>query len=263
MKDVRNLCVTQVRIFQEDVIPYQVFSIANKLKQLKDYYQFSGEEVPFPLHEPQTPKLILFKAGESKLEKETLIINLLAFEGRKITLEIGGKSEGADKVFLDLANFINQLAGLDLLNEGKCLVKTEETKCNVTLDIDFWDVFDEKMKEFIKNDLYLACERPTLSISPKTLSFEIIFEQDPELQKHNVSFAPKHLTVEPRANVPLENRVFYTHSPFDSETHLRLVKSFEDIFLRVREEKSKVASPQPKDVGSIRHVNIKKKEKKY
>jgi hypothetical protein len=237
MKDIHNLVVTQIRILPEDTIPYQILGVPSKLKQLKDNYQFGIEEVPFPLFEPESPKVILLKAGEAKLENKTVVFNLLGFEGRKITLEVSGTSKEADEVFLDLANFINKLAGNTLLAEGRCLTKTEETKCIVTLDFDYWNIFSEKMEDFIKNNLLLMCERPVVSISPKRLSFEIIFNQDPELQKHKVSLAPKPFTVEPRANVPLEDRIFYTHSPFDSDTHLSLINSFEQIFMKTKSAK--------------------------
>jgi hypothetical protein len=230
MKPIRDIQVSQVRIFKEDTIPYEVLSVANKLKELKENFHFSFEQVPFPLSEADKPKIILFKSGEAKLGKRNIIFNVLHFEGRKIVIEVFGTSLEADELFKQLSLFINNLAKSDLLSEEKCLVKTEETKCTVSLDIDFWSIFGDKTKEFISMNVVSALDFPVLSVNPKRLSFEIIFEQNPFLGSHNIMLSPKPLTIEPRTNLPLDERVFYTNGPFSSDVHLQILESFEKTF---------------------------------
>ena len=230
MKPIRDIQVTQVRIFQEDSIPYEVLSVANKLKDLKENYHFSFEEVPFPLNETDKPKIIVLKSGEAKLEKRNTIFNSLQFEGRKIVIEVFGTSSEANELFKQLSLFISNLANRDLLSDDKCLVKTEETKCTVCLNIDFWSIFHDKTKEFISTNIVSALDRPVLSVNPKRLSFEVVFKQDLSLENHNIRLSPKPFTIEPRTNLPWEERVFYTHSPFSSDVHLQILKTFEKTF---------------------------------
>lgn len=231
MKNIQNLHVTQIRIFPEDTIPYQIFSLPERIKQLKERYHFGGQEIPIPLQLPGSPKVIIFQMGEVKIEDSSTVIDRLQFEGRKMILEVAGSSSVSDKVFLDIADFVNEMVGNVSLSEEKRLTKTQETKCNVTLEIDYWDVFSDKMKRFIKDDLREAFDRPVFETNPSKLTFEIIFDQDINLlQKQRIQFSPKSFTIEPREGIPFDEHVFYTCSPFDSEVHLRLVETLENLF---------------------------------
>jgi len=231
MKNIQNLHVTQVRIFPEDTIPYQIFSLPEKVKQFKDRYHFAGEEIPIPLQLPGAPKLIIFQMGEVKIEDSSTIIDQLQFEGRKMVLEVAASSNVADMVFLDIADFVNKMAGNASLSEERTLTKTEETKCTVFLQIDYWEVFSDKTKWFIKDDLQKAFDRPVFATNPSKLTFEIIFDQDIDLfRKHRIHFVPKPLTIEPREGIPFDEQTYFTCSPFGSEVHLRLIEAFEKLF---------------------------------
>ncbi len=231
MKNIQSLHVTQIRIFPEDTIPYQIFSLPDRIKQLKERYHFAGEEIPIPLQLPGSPKVIIFQMGEVKIGDSSTVIDRLQFEGRKMVLEVASSSSVGDKVFLDIADFINEMAGNVSVNEEKSITKTEETKCIANLEIDYWNVFSDKMKGFVKGDLQKAFDRPVFATNPSKLTFEVIFDQDIDLfRRHRINFAPKPLTIEPREGIPFDDNVFYTCSPFNSEVHLRLVETFESLF---------------------------------
>jgi hypothetical protein len=231
MKNIQNLHVAQVRIFPEDTIPHQIFSLPEKVKQFKDRYHFAGEEIPIPLQIPGSPKVIIFQLGEAKVEGSSIIIDRFQIEGRKMVLEVAGSSNVANMVFLDIAGFVNEMAGDASLTEERTLTKTEETKCTVFLQIDYWDVFSDKMKQFIRDDLRKAFDRPVFVTNPSKLTFDIIFDQDIDLfRKHRIHFAPKPLTIEPREGIPFDEQIFSTYSPFGSEVHLRLIEAFEKLF---------------------------------
>ena len=257
MKEIKDIAVVQIRIFPEDSIPYQLLGLPGKLKELKDKFKFAADDIPFPLYQLDTPKVILLRGGELIIENKTVLITLLAFDGRKITLEVAGRSNEADRVFLELANFITSMVERELLSEQRVLTKTEETECTLKLNVDYWEIFSDKMKGFIRNELYQMFERPIVSLAPKKLSFEVIYEQDPSLQRHNISYSPKNFVVEPRANVPLEDKTFYTHSPFDSETHLKLVESFEKDFSHIESQKRTPTIAEP----PVRYIRVKPKKK--
>lgn len=238
MKNIQDLYVTQIRIFPEGVIPYHVLSLPTKIKELKERYNFAGEEIPVPLQLPGSPRIIVFQMGEAKIEGSSTIIAKLQFEARKIILEVAASSIIATKVFLDIATFINELAGSSSLSDDKVLTKTEETKCNVTLDIDYWAVFSDKMKRFVNSELKKSFEQPVLSINPNKLSFEIAFVQDIDLfSKQRIHFVPKPFTIEPREGIPFEENTFFTCSPFGSDLHFRLVEDFEKLFQAKKKKK--------------------------
>lgn len=235
MKNIKDLHVSQVRIFPEGTIPYEVLSLPDRLKQLKERYRFGAEQIPFPLQVPNAPKLMIFQMGEAKIENKSTIIDSLQFEGRKMVLEVAASSDIANTVFLDISRLINEMAGDDLLNEEKSLIKTEETRCNVSLEIDYWDVFSNEMKRFVSDILPKMFDRPVAATNPNKLTFEITFTQDFTLfQKQKIHLVPKPLTIEPREGVPFDEHVFFTCSPFESETHLKLIEAFESNFHKLK-----------------------------
>jgi len=235
MKNIKDLHVSQVRIFPEGTIPYEVLSLPERFKQLKDRYHFGVGEIPIPLHVPNSPRLMIFQMGEAKIENKSTIIDRLQFEGRKIVLEVAASSNIANAVFLDFACLINEMAGDDLLSEEKGLIKTEETRCHVTLEIDYWDLFSNETKRFLSEVLPKVFDHPVAATNPTKLTFEIIFKQDFDLfQKHKIHLVPKPLTIEPREGVPFDDHVFHTCSPFNSEAHLRLVEALESTFQKVK-----------------------------
>jgi hypothetical protein len=236
MKDVQDLRVSQVRIFPVGSIPYEVFSVSENLTQLKDFFSFSNQEVPVPLFEAGAPKVIILAAGQFKHEDKNIIINRLHFDNRKIVLEVVGNSNEADGVFGNIIAHINKISSNCRLDEQMCQLKTQETKCMVGLDIDFWNVFSEEMKRFIQKEAPQSLKYPLRSIEPKNLSFEVAFQQTESLQEDRITLTPKKITIEPQTGIPLSKGIFYTQSPFDSETHLKLIESFEKAFLPKRKK---------------------------
>lgn len=243
MKEIQDLRVTQIRIFPADTIPYEAFSVSEKLKQVREFFHFSNTQIPFPLLAPG-PKVILFESGQFDLKARNLIINRLNLEDRKLVLEIMGSSDEADAIFENIASYINSISGKDRLNEKNCLIKTQETSCLAFLELDFWEVFSGEMKKFIKNELSRALKFPALSINPKKLSFEITFKTPDSLQEEGITISPKEITIEPRAGIPFKKSIFSTHSPFDSDTHLNIIQTFENFLTSKRKpgggEKKKV-----------------------
>jgi len=230
MKDIKDIHVTQIRIYPVGSIPYHILCIPTKLNQLKDFFHFGAQEIPFPLYDPNTPNLIMFNSGEIAVDDKNVIIDKLAFEGRKITLEVAGESKDADFAFLQITNFLNELTKKNDLDENNCLVKSDETKCVAHLDIDYWDIFSEGLRKFLKSALPKNFREPFISIESRKVTFEIIFKQPDDLQKEKIGLSPKSFLIEPYEATPLEKQIFHTHSPFDSDTHFQVIKTFESFF---------------------------------
>ena len=229
MKDIKDLHVTQIRIFPVGTIPYSTLCVPTKLNKLKDFFHFGSQEIPFPLHDPNTPNILILNSGEVAIDGKELVIDKLAFEGRRILLEVSGDSRETDSAFQQIAKFISELTPSSL-DEEQCQYKTQETRCMVNLDLNFWDIFSEAMKAFIKSDFSPKLTSPILSIEPKKLTFEITFKQVEDLEKEKIALSAKPFTIEPVEATPLEKRIFHTHTPFDSDKHLQVIKAFERTF---------------------------------
>lgn len=180
--------------------------------------------------------------------KRKIVITRLSFEDRKVVLEVQGHSSEADAVFKIISSHLNNLIGKDIMVDEKAILKNQETKCIVSLDLDFWDVYSGQMKNFIRNDLFQMFQFPLLSLDPRKISFEATFKQLDSLQEEKINISPKRIIIEPRAGTPFKNRIFFTQTPFNSETHLKIIESFEKAFAL----KDKGTEDRPKEGGKAK-----------
>ena len=65
-------------------------------------------------------------------------------------------------------------------------------------------------------------------LAPKALSFNVPFEvTDSSVAELNIESYTKSFTIEPRIGVSLKEKRFFTSSPTDSKTHIKLISEFE------------------------------------
>ena len=63
---------------------------------------------------------------------------------------------------------------------------------------------------------------------PKTLSFNVNYEaRNSILAELNIGNFAKSLVIEPRIGVSFKEKRFFTASPADSKTHIKLIRDFE------------------------------------
>lgn len=62
---------------------------------------------------------------------------------------------------------------------------------------------------------------------------KIVFDlQDQGIREHGITLNSKEFVVEPKVNTPVEDRVFFTKSPFTSDVHFELIEEFESLFTK-------------------------------
>jgi len=232
MKNLKDLTVTQVKIFPHDFIPYDYLFRPDVTDSIVKKYQFQKKDFPYPPYDESTPNVLLLHSGEIKIEKKKILIILLSFESRKITLKVKGSSKQAAKVFSQIEKDINESDSSNLFNNSNCLIETEETSCVVQLDINYESLFSNKTRRFLKQSIPEKVLPFNLkATNPIRLSFLIEFQQDKELfEKHRITISPKELTIEPRAGTSFDDKIFHTKSPTNSDTHLKLIREFEKAF---------------------------------
>ena len=57
---------------------------------------------------------------------------------------------------------------------------------------------------------------------------------DERLNEYGIPLNDQQIVIEPRADVPLSERTYFTYSPCDSDTHLQLVSELEASLLKAR-----------------------------
>lgn len=235
MRIIKGPTVTQIRIFLQDTIPYTDLAIGKNFDQFKQKFFFAKAEIPFPFYEPGAPKVIKFSGGSVNIDNESFLIKSLNFDERKIVLIIEASSDRADRVFDAIGEELKGIDRYKNFSPSNYLIKTEETECAVHLDIDYCRFFSRKFLSFVKKSITKYPQQPlskVRKVTLKSLSFEISFKQDEILEDMRISIVPKPFVIEPRVATREEDKIFYTRSPYDSETHLRLLRELESFFTK-------------------------------
>jgi|GEM_PF-2533818 len=230
MKDLKELTVTQIRIFPADYIPYSYLLRREFIDYVCSKYNFQHHEIPFEKIPGDVPRVMIFSSGEYKIDKKKVIIKRLSFENRRILTEITCPSKTAVLIFNTIARDIRKFDMDEQFKASSIDFFSEETSCIVTLNIDFMKVYSTKFKSFLSKDFLNILPHKYFEIYPKSFRFEVGFETEEKLMKKRISLAPKQLVIEPRTERPIDDQVFFTSSPCDTNTHLEILKSFEKTF---------------------------------
>ena len=224
--NISELMVNQIRVFPVDVVPLGIITTKSCIEKIRDNLSI-GEVVPgLPIGGANS---IIFIKGAIKATKRLVVISKIEIETRRIILEVAGTSKEANKVYDLLLSAIASISDdidFDTLRSPLLLVET--SRCIAALDFDVEALFNEsftkllngKIKKAATNNVAEGQVRPIAAISEITYQIK-----DENLVKHRITMNPKQFTIAPRAGSPLEERRYVISSPFDTDTHLKLIQS--------------------------------------
>lgn len=234
MKDVTELTVTETRLFKSDVIPFSTLITASNIQTISSSFIFRTIELVED--ENRNVAAIHMKTGEFRHIDKIFPIEILIIEPRRIIFKIKGDSDIAERFYQAIFQSLSKIDPHGQFKQSKPLIKSTETSCIVTLDFLYRDIFSKKMNDFIDKKAYNACSTEISSIAdiqilPKNLAFSVHYDlKDKSLRENNVMISPKSLIIEPRVGVSLKEKRFFTASPTDSNTHLKLISELEKSF---------------------------------
>jgi hypothetical protein len=242
MKDISQLVVTQVRIFAPDDLPFRSMLTQEGRDTVVSAFKFSGV----------TPNAsggeFLFAGGTFRADNTALptVVSSLTIGERRVAIEVGGDSLTASQVFRAVAELLKSLQG-DARPSAEPLILTQTTVCVARLDFDWSALFSEGFVEFASASLVQQAsskyakariERASLGV---TLNYMIA---EPGLSLAGIAVSAKQFYIEPRANVPLSERRYFTTSPTDSETHLGLLRELERSVGKRQAQKVEAGKPK-------------------
>src|SRR5712692_2746999 len=195
MRDIVDLTVTQVRIYQTDVLPFSEIRLTTNVKTIKEAFQF--ENVQSDLLGVQ----LTFTNGVFENHSKPVHILTLSFDQRRSQLQVRGTSSQADAFYAAVTKLLESLLKRTRVTLGEPLLKAEDTACVAALDIDFEDLIAPPLLRFVLGEVKTKLKTPygtPKSITFKNLSFEIRYTPNPSLEEHEVNLNNKLLTIEPR-----------------------------------------------------------------
>jgi len=229
LKEITDLIVTQVRVFAPDTIPFRLIGAKSCTETLKS--DFRVDEVQTNLFLPDRGSIV-FERGEITKENNVVVINRIVIEPRRIILEVAGTSKEASRIYVLLLKSMESTTNIDLTKLKSPMILAETTQCIATLNFRFDSLLDDSFKKFMYDSVAKVASNKMAraSVTPIATEFEITYDVEAQaLIEHKISLSPKRFTIAPRANTPLEEKRYSTSSPFDSDTHLRLMQDLEKV----------------------------------
>ena len=246
MKNLRELSVFQVRLFPVDTIPQSHLLDSNLTLIVGRAFQFQGyrdgdfpsgyESLMSPSGAPGQRDSLDFEAGRfHRDEGESILINSLSIEPRRILLQVSGTSGQADIVFRHLRDLLTAVAPETASGLVEEVYKAEETTCIANLEFSFTRLFRREVLQFIENNVVDAASDSQVAalVQPSGFRVKIGYSaKDASIVEHGITLSSMELTIEPRTNTPLRDGIYYTRSPLSTEQHLKLLVEFERLFTK-------------------------------
>ncbi len=233
MKNITDLTVTQIRIFQVDVVPLGVITTKSCVEKIREALSIGEVEVrPFI----EGKDIIVFRRGELRREKQVIVVNKIEVDPRRMIVEVKGTSKDGNEVYEAFLSAVAVVANVDSESLRAPLLVAETTQCVVTLDFAFDSLFSSAFAEFLNKrvEKEASSNVARASVRPLAATVEITYEiTDKALIDNKITMNPKQFSIAPRPGAPLDARKYLISSPFNSDTHLKLVDELNKEILAV------------------------------
>lgn len=241
MRDAKAIECTQVRIFPSDALPADRITVPAVAVLLRDRFGWIPGETDIPGE-------IALDGGfyPSKEDKDATVVRRIRINPRRIVLSVTGDSDAAERVYGGLIDAFAEVTGRQGWH-AEPVALVEETTCTVTMDFDWSALLAPQLVAFCHKALG-NLSSPLASARIKGLALSLKLGFDPtggDVSAHGITLNDKILTIEPRADTPLEERKFFSHAPTNSSTHLLLLRELETTILAGRCQAPPTASPKP------------------
>jgi len=223
LKNITDLTVTQIRIFQVDIVPLGVITTKSCVGKIREALSIDEVEVrPFI----DGKGIIVFRRGELRREKRVIVVNKIEVDPRRIIVEVEGTSKDGNEVYEAFLLAVAVVANVDPESLRAPFLVAETTQCVVTLDFTFDSLFSGAFVEFLNKrvEKEASSDVAKASVRPLAATVEITYEITARaLIDNKITMNPKQFSIAPRPGAPLDARKYLISSPFNSDTHLKLV----------------------------------------
>jgi len=227
MEGVNALITRQYRVYPPDVIPFLPLVTGAGVETFRKHFrfrEFSVEGTEFT-----------FSGGIVAIsEEELIVVNLVQINSQRIIAEVAGSSTQCTVAFSIMAGYIAGMDNEHRLINVEPLLLTHETQCTVKLAFDWQELLSERVAAFLRTSTIerLTSTQARARLTGLNLRFTVQYEPtDERLREYGISHADKLLVIEPRLNTPESERLYFAHSPLDTDTHLDLIKDFEQALM--------------------------------
>lgn len=221
MAEILQLFSITRRLYKPDVLPLAQLQLESSMKRLKERYKFAGAMLAGGLQ-------VIVSAGEFLAEGSStpVPIQQVAFSSNAIDVQLLGETNAAEQLQHDLANFLAEVSGRQEISFPE-YARSVQTVAIVRLDVPVEALFSEKLSRYVAQAAAPAfkLEDAESHVQLAHLQWVVSYTRSAT----DYSYEPKLFTIEPRFGSRPSDRVYYTQSPTDSDTHRRLLDQFEEM----------------------------------
>jgi hypothetical protein len=219
MAEVLQLFSITRHLYQPDVLPLAQLQLESSLQRLRERYKFTSTAVAPGVQ-------LLASAGAFLPEASTTEVPVqVVFASNAIEAQVAGETEVAEQFQQDLLRFLAEVAGDQRPNFPE-YARSVQTIAIVRLLIPPEALISEKLNTYLTSTAV-----PSFATSDAETHVQLAHLQWAVSYTRNATdygYEPKLFTIEPRIGTRPSDRTYYTQSPTDSKTHLRLLERLED-----------------------------------
>jgi hypothetical protein len=219
---VISLNTRQSRIYKSDIVPFRFLSTKLAIDFVTTQFRFRESAV-------EGGELVFVGGSHVPTEQAIIVVNAMSINERRIVIDVAGTTQEADILFSALRGLLAQAENQPRIAITAPLIVSHETECVAEMEIDWRDLVSDQVAELVSGPALRASEGENAGrIAGMALRFTFAFTaKDASLAENSVSLSDKRFIIEPRTGVALTDHHFYTASPLDTDSHIRLLEEFE------------------------------------
>lgn len=228
MKTIRinSLLITLVEF---DKIPFYKLLHASNAGELQNTYNFSNIEMK---NNAQNQPVIVFLLGTFNNRNREILVKRLEIDERKIIIDVEGETTDAKDFFDSVTDCFAKISGEENF-KLKTVVQSKESEIVSRLNFSASKLVEPRLLKFVKNKVSKAASQPQGDAIADflTISFRIDYLlTDEKLKDYRIALSRKEFLIAPRDGTPLDEQIFVSKAPVDTDTHLKLLEELEAIY---------------------------------
>ncbi|HEX4494863.1 MAG TPA: hypothetical protein VIE43_04260 [Thermoanaerobaculia bacterium] len=222
MSDMATMYVIQGRVFAPDVVPYRLIITpfgTNHLKQALGFRDATWN---------QDNGDYVFQDGALEYDGVVVPVMWLGFNERRIVVQVQGDSAAAHNAYSSVSVALTEL--VPGFQGAEPIVLNEETSYAARLNFEWSSLLNpvivDQLSVLAK---HLSTGNVRRVVKGVSLRFTLgAVSADEKLSEYGIALQDQTVVIEPRADVPLAEQVYFTYSPCDSDAHLKMVSGLDD-----------------------------------